>query len=30
MAKDAATGYIQSLRKHGEPVPTDEETLAGC
>ncbi len=30
MAKDAATGYIQSLRKHGEPVPTDEETLAAC
>jgi len=27
MAKDAATGYIESLRKHGEPVPTDDETL---
>jgi predicted RNase H-like HicB family nuclease len=27
MAKDAASGYIESLRKHGEPIPTDEETL---
>jgi antitoxin HicB len=27
MAKDAACGYIESLRKHGEPVPTDTETL---
>jgi antitoxin HicB len=27
MAKDAASGYIESLRKHGEPVPTDTETL---
>jgi antitoxin HicB len=27
MAKDAITGYIESLRKHGEPIPTDSETL---
>ena len=27
MAKDAASGYIESLRKHGEPVPTDTETF---
>jgi predicted RNase H-like HicB family nuclease len=27
MARDAITGYIQSLRKHGEPIPTDDETL---
>ncbi|MGO8734855.1 MAG: type II toxin-antitoxin system HicB family antitoxin [Terriglobia bacterium] len=27
MAKDAASGYIESLRKHGERVPTDTETL---
>jgi antitoxin HicB len=27
MAKDAISGYIASLRKHKEPVPTDEETL---
>ena len=27
MAKDAVSGYIESLRKHGEPVPTDSETL---
>jgi predicted RNase H-like HicB family nuclease len=27
MAKDAVSGYIESLRKHGEPIPTDEETL---
>jgi antitoxin HicB len=27
MAKDAISGYIASLRKHNEPVPTDEETL---
>jgi antitoxin HicB len=25
--KDAILGYIQSLKKHNEPVPTDEETL---
>ncbi len=27
MARDAIAGYIASLRKHGEPVPTDDETL---
>ena len=27
MAKDAVSGYIESLRKHKEPVPTDDETL---
>jgi antitoxin HicB len=27
MARDAITGYIKSLRKHKEPVPTDDETL---
>jgi antitoxin HicB len=27
MAKDAISGYTASLRKHNEPVPTDEETL---
>jgi antitoxin HicB len=27
MAKDAIAGYIDSLRKHKEPVPTDDETL---
>src|SRR5580704_11630379 len=27
MAKDAISGYIKSLRKHKEPVPTDDETL---
>jgi predicted RNase H-like HicB family nuclease len=27
MAKDAASGCVESLRKHGEPVPTDNETL---
>ncbi len=27
MAKDAITGYIASLRKHGEAIPTDNETL---
>jgi antitoxin HicB len=26
MAKDAISGYIKSLRKHKEPVPTDDET----
>lgn len=28
MVKDAISGYIESLRKHKEPIPTDEETLA--
>jgi antitoxin HicB len=27
MAKDAISGYIKSLRKHKERVPTDDETL---
>lgn len=27
MARDAIAGYIYSLRKHGEPIPTDDETL---
>jgi antitoxin HicB len=27
MAKDAILGYIESLRKHGEPIPSDSETL---
>ena len=27
MAKDAIAGYIQSLRKHNEPIPSDENTL---
>ncbi len=27
MAKDAIAGYIESLKKHKEPIPTDDETL---
>ena len=27
MANDAISGYIESLKKHKEPVPTDDETL---
>lgn len=27
MAKDAISGYLASLKKHKEPIPTDEETL---
>jgi antitoxin HicB len=27
MAKDAIAGYIGSLKKHKEPIPTDDETL---
>jgi antitoxin HicB len=27
MAKDAVTGYIASLKKHKEPIPSDDETL---
>jgi antitoxin HicB len=27
MAKDAICGYIESLKKHREPIPTDDETL---
>jgi antitoxin HicB len=27
MAKDAIAGYIESLKKHKEPIPTDDESL---
>jgi antitoxin HicB len=27
MARDAIAGYIASLRKHNDPVPSDENTL---
>lgn len=27
MARDAISGYIESLRKHKQPIPTDNETL---
>ena len=27
MARDAIAGYVESLRKHKEPIPTDSETL---
>jgi predicted RNase H-like HicB family nuclease len=27
MAKDAIAGYIASLRKHKDPIPTDDDTL---
>ena len=27
MAKDAILGYIESLRKHNEPIPTDNDSL---
>ncbi len=27
MAVDAIKGYIVSLKKHGEPIPTDEENF---
>ena len=27
MAKDAIKGYIESLKKHKEPVPTDESSF---
>jgi antitoxin HicB len=27
IAKDAILGYIESLRKHNEPIPNDDETL---
>ena len=29
MAKDAISGYIASLRKHNDPIPTDDDTLVG-
>jgi antitoxin HicB len=27
LVKHAINGYIESLRKHGEPIPTDDESL---
>jgi len=27
MAKDAISGYIESLKKHNEPIPTDDDSL---
>jgi antitoxin HicB len=27
MARDAISGYVASLRKHNDPVPTDDNTL---
>lgn len=27
MARDAISAYIESLKKHGEPIPTDDESL---
>ena len=27
LVKDAIGGYIESLKKHGEPIPTDDESL---
>ncbi|MCJ7443016.1 MAG: type II toxin-antitoxin system HicB family antitoxin [Methanotrichaceae archaeon] len=27
MAKEAIDGYIETLKAHGEEIPTDEETL---
>jgi antitoxin HicB len=27
MARDAISGYIESLKKHNEPIPTDDESL---
>ena len=29
MAVDAICGYIASLKKHKEPIPSDEETFIG-
>lgn len=29
MASDAICGYITSLKKHREPIPSDEETFIG-
>jgi antitoxin HicB len=30
MAKDAISGYIESLRKRNEPIPTDNEPLVAA
>ena len=27
MARDAISAYIESLKKHNEPIPTDDESL---
>jgi antitoxin HicB len=27
MARDAIAGYIESLRKHKEPIPSDDDSL---
>ena len=27
MARDAIAGYIESLNKHNEPIPTDDDSL---
>ncbi len=27
LVKDAISGYIASLRKHNDPIPTDDDTL---
>ena len=27
MAKDAIAAYIESLNKHGDPIPTDDDSL---
>lgn len=27
MAKDAISAYIESLKKHNEPIPTDDDSL---
>jgi len=27
LAADAITGYIESLKKHNEPIPTDNDSL---
>jgi antitoxin HicB len=27
MVKDAIRGYVESLKKHNEPIPSDEDTL---
>ena len=30
MARDAISGYIASLRKHKDPIPTDDNTLVAA